>query len=86
MKHILLLALATVLTMTMLTGCRNKDNKAESAVDGAVTTISEGLDDLTGTTKATNATEKRTESTSESTSESTQSNGNARSRRGINRR
>ena len=85
MKHILLLALAAALTMTMLTGCRNKDNNAESMVDDAVTTISEGLDDLTGTTKATNATEKRTENT-ENSSETSQDNTNSRSRRGINRR
>ena len=48
MKRFLLLAFAAVLTLTVMTGCTSKDNEAGSEVDNAITTISEGLDDMTG--------------------------------------
>ena len=75
MKRFLLLAFAAVLTLTVMTGCTNKDNEAGSEVDNAITTISEGLDDMTGNDTTSN-TENRTD-----TGES-----NARTRRSTNHR
>ena len=63
MKRFLLLAFAAVLTLTVMTGCTNKDNQAGSEVDNAITTISEGLDDMVNdeqdTTQNNNARTRR---------------------------
>ena len=88
MKRILLFAFAVALTMSVMTGCRNKDSKAESAAEDVITTISEGLSDMAGNDNRTEATtEKRTESTSESrnegSSEDTSESTNSRARRSM---
>ncbi len=60
MKHFLILALVLVVIVCMLTGCKGKENPTDMMQD-AMTTISEGLGDITGnntSAPATQATER----------------------------
>ncbi len=82
MKHFLILALTAIMTLTMMTGCRNKNN-AESAIDDVATTISEGLNDMTDTQNTDNTAGRRVPGTENT--ETTHGNTHARNRRGINR-
>ena len=97
MKHFLTFALVLISIVCMLTGCKGKSDPTDMMQD-AMTTISEGLGDITGdstsapATQATNRTEN-SENNSENTENSEnaegstgETEGNARARHGMTRR